>query len=132
MIHATVGTEKVVSLESSTSVVTGMLRTPAGLRVVYGPNPFRKLTAADRSYVIDLPLTGHAEPTLAAFEGTVAFAGWHALRRTESGIFESDDGCVTWHPISLPPDGVLPAFDRAMCRRDGCMLTAWARIGWDG
>jgi hypothetical protein len=109
--------------------MTGVLRTPTGIRLFYGPNPFQPIVRG-RSYALDLPLDPNAPPSLASVDGVVAPAGKHALQLAGGKLWESNDGWKTWYEVDPPPTGVPGDLAGAMCSDRGCLLDGWARIGW--
>lgn len=130
-LNATLGVSS-----SSTTVhdlpftTSGFVRLPTLIRMFHGPNPFTPPSAPPMNHALDLPLDGSG-PKLFSVPGVIATAGLHALRLDGGKLYESADGWGTWHEVAPPPTGVPADLDGAMCDERGCVLGAWARVGWD-
>jgi hypothetical protein len=111
-------------------VETGTLRTADGIRLFHGPSPFKE-TGRNESYALDVPLTGSAPLTVKRVSGVIAPAGLHALRLDDGKLWETHDGWASWSEVAPPPTGVPADLGGAMCDDRGCVVGAWARLGWD-
>jgi hypothetical protein len=111
-------------------VETGTLRTADGIRMFHGPSPFKE-TGRHESYALDVPLTKGKLLAVKRVSGVVAPAGLHALRLDDGKLWETHDAWATWTEVAPPPTGVPADLGGAMCDDRGCVVGAWARLGWD-
>ena len=118
------------SIHEPPVVQLGALRTATGIRQFFGPNPSLPVTRAE-SYAVDFPLTEPGPLTVRRVSGAIAQAGLRALRLYGGKLWETSDGWLTWYEVAPPPTGVPADLGGAMCDERGCVVGAWARLGWD-
>jgi hypothetical protein len=120
-----------LSKNTAPRVVTeGTLRTAAGIRIFFGPNPTAPVAEGARSFALDVPLDDKRTLAITGVAGVVAVAGLHALRLADGKLWETNDGWSTWYEVAPPPTGVPRDLSGAMCDDRGCAVGAWARLGW--
>jgi hypothetical protein len=114
------------------TTLAGVLRTATGLRMFHTSNPMKPVSGDGDSYALDLPFDRAKPASIEHVPGVVACAGTHGLRLAAGQLWETNDAWQTWRPVEPPPTGRTPRdLAAAMCSENGCVLGAWARIGWN-
>jgi hypothetical protein len=111
-------------------VPPGVLRTDTGFKFFYREFAPAQGALTPKGYALELPVDGGA-PRVHAVNGVVLTAGRRALRFDAQKVYETADGWVTWQEVAPPQTGIPDALDGATCDDRGCLLGAWARVGWD-